>query len=219
MTQQDFLKLKETLGSTTLVAVSKTKPIEAVEKVYNYGQRIFGENRVNEVIEKAQTLPKDIEWHFIGHLQSKKVKSLVPHVHMIHSIDSEKLLLEVNKQAGKLDKTIKVLLQFHIAQESSKYGLSIEEAQDILMRHQLSELKYVQIVGVMGMATFTEDEQTVRAEFSTLKNIFETLKQDNFSGNPEFKEISMGMSGDYPIAIECGSTMVRIGSLLFGARH
>ncbi len=219
MTEQNFLDFKSKLGSTTLVAVSKTKPNEAIEQLYAYGQRIFGENRVNEMIEKAQSLPKDIEWHFIGHLQSKKVKLLAPYVDMIHSIDSEKLLLEVNKQALKNEKVINVLLQFHIAKESTKYGLSIEECHETLSKHELSDLKGVNIVGVMGMATFTDDKIQVRSEFTHLKAIFDELRTSYFQGHDQFQEISMGMSGDYELAIDCGSTMVRIGSLLFGARN
>ncbi|MEM9886442.1 MAG: YggS family pyridoxal phosphate-dependent enzyme [Bacteroidota bacterium] len=214
-----FQQLLEQLypTQTTLVAVSKTKPNSAILNMYELGQRDFGENRVQELSQKYETLPKDIRWHAIGHLQTNKVKYIAPFVHLIHSVDSAKLLKEINKQALRASRKIACLLQFKIAEEDSKYGLLLEEAQQML-RDDYPNLEAVQIKGVMGMATFTDDEQQVRQEFRKLKRIFDRLKQEFFSDQAAFKEISMGMSGDYPIAIEEGSTMIRIGSLLFGAR-
>ena len=201
-----------------LVAVSKTKPVESILNIYNSGQRIFGENRVQELVEKEAQLPKDIEWHLIGHLQTNKVKYIAPFVKLIHSIDSLKLLKEVNKQALKNERVIDCLLQMHIAQEDTKFGLDQQEVIDILESEAFLLMKNIRIVGLMGMATFTHDEDQVRQEFKQLKNIFSALKDQFFKEQPSFKEISMGMSGDYKIAIDEGSTMVRIGSLIFGAR-
>ena len=202
----------------TLVAVSKTKPNEALLEAYEGGQRVFGENKVQELCAKQESLPADIEWHMIGHLQSNKVKYIAPFVHMIHGIDSFKLLKEVNKQGTKIHRKINVLLQFHIAQEDTKFGFSLEEAQDMLQTITLHPLPCVTICGVMGMATFTENESQIRKEFGVLKNIFDQLKSSFFSNEVSFKEISMGMSGDYLLAIEEGSTMVRVGSSIFGGR-
>lgn len=202
----------------TLVAVSKTKPNELILEAYDTGQRVFGENRVQELTAKYESLPKDIEWHMIGHLQSNKVKYIAPFVSLIHAIDKPKLLFEVNKEAKKNDRVISVLLQFHIAEESSKFGLDLEEAKELLSSSRFLELENVQIAGVMGMATFTDDENQVRNEFKTLKSIFDELKQEFFANSSAFKEISMGMSGDYRIAIEEGSTVVRVGSSIFGKR-
>lgn len=204
--------------NTKLIAVSKTKPVEQILTVYNQGQRVFGENKAQELSQKYEAMPKDIEWHFIGHLQRNKVKYIAPFVKMIHAVDSLKLLQEIDKQAQKHDRVIDCLLQFHIAEESTKFGLDLEGAKALLEAPDYQALKHIRIVGVMGMATFTHDEQQVRREFATLKNSFDTLKHDYFSQRPAFKEISMGMSGDYKIAVEEGSSMVRIGSLLFGAR-
>ena len=204
--------------NTQLIAVSKTKPNEAIQKMYDQGQRIFGENKVQELVGKYEALPKDIEWHLIGHLQSNKVKYIAPFVQMIHSVDSFKLLKEINKQAKKNERIIEVLLQFHIAEEDTKFGLDTKEADEILTSSIFSEMKNIKIVGVMGMATFTNDTDQVRKEFRVLNYIFNQLKNNHFEKEEAFKEISMGMSGDYPIAIEEGSTMVRIGSLLFGSR-
>jgi len=203
---------------TKLVAVSKTKPNAAILELYNQGQRDFGENRVQELTEKYETLPKDIRWHAIGHLQTNKVKYIAPFVHLVHSVDSAKLLKELNKQALHNERVISCLLQFKIAAEDTKYGLSLSEAKNLL-DNIYPKLKNVKIVGVMGMATFTYDQKQVREEFRRLKNIFEELKTNHFTEQADFSEISMGMSGDYSIAIEEGSTMVRIGSLLFGARN
>jgi len=205
-------------SSVSLVAVSKTKPNEAILEAYNAGQRIFGENKVQELTQKQLDLPKDIEWHFIGHLQSKKVKSIAPFVSLIHAVDSIKLLTEINKQALKNNRTINCLLQFHIATEQSKYGLTFEEVREILESDAFVELQNISITGVMGMATFTENENQVREEFQALENYFNVLKSHYFKFNDNFEHISMGMSGDFQIAIEEGSTMVRIGSSIFGSR-
>ena len=202
----------------TLVAVSKTKPIENIQNLYDVGQRIFGENRVQELEEKHQALPKDIQWHLIGHLQRNKVKYIAPFVALIHSIDSERLLDEVNIQAKKNDRKIKVLLQFYIAQEETKFGFDIEETKELFTRKSPETFDSIEFCGVMGMASFSNDENQVRKEFKNLKVIFDQLKSTYFSNSPSFSEISMGMSGDYKLAIEEGSTMVRVGSSLFGKR-
>jgi pyridoxal phosphate enzyme (YggS family) len=212
--QKELLKT-----NTTLVAVSKTKPASAIQEMYDKGQRIFGENRVQEVVEKYETLPKDIQWHAIGHLQRNKVKFIAPFISMIHSVDSQRLLEEINKRAMENDRVINCLLQFHIAEEESKFGWqNVEEVLKFLNSKAFSEMGNVDIVGVMGMATFTDDTEQVRAEFKRLKAIFDELKNSYYADNDMFKEISMGMSGDYQLAVEEGSTMVRIGSLLFGKR-
>lgn len=216
MLQQILAELAET--NTRLVAVSKTKPVEQILEMYQQGQRIFGENRVQELIEKQAALPEDIEWHAIGHLQTNKVKYISAFVSLIHSVDSLKLLAEIDKQALKNERTIDCLLQIKIAAEDSKFGLSLEDAKALLSSERFSDLSNIRIVGVMGMATFTEDEDQVRGEFRHLKSCFDQLKTGYFSDQASFAEISMGMSGDYRIAQEEGSTMVRIGSLLFGAR-
>ncbi|MCB9223268.1 MAG: YggS family pyridoxal phosphate-dependent enzyme [Crocinitomicaceae bacterium] len=205
--------------SVTLVAVSKTKPNSDILEAYESGQRIFGENKVQELTQKYEDLPKDIEWHMIGHLQSNKVKYIAPFVHLIHGIDSFKLLKEVNKQGEKNDRIIPVLLQFHIAQEDTKFGFSLDEAADMLSSTEYKQLCNVQIKGVMGMATFTSDSRQVREEFHDLKLIFDKLKKQFFNGNSDFEIISMGMSGDYELAIEQGSNMIRVGSSIFGGRH
>jgi pyridoxal phosphate enzyme (YggS family) len=202
----------------TLVAVSKTKPVEALMEVYDAGQRVFGENKVQEMCEKFDVMPKDIQWHLIGHLQTNKVKYIAPFVALIHSVDSFKLLEEINKQALKNSRVIDCLLQFHIAQEETKFGLSENEASELIASNEFKLMKNVRIVGVMGMASFTEDNETVRNEFQSLKKIFTNLKNEFFTKEDCFKEISMGMSGDYSLAIEEGSTMVRVGSSIFGTR-
>jgi len=186
--------------------------------MYDAGQRIFGENRVQELVEKEAVLPKDIEWHQIGHLQTNKVKYIAPFVSLIHAVDSLKLLKEINKQALKNDRVIDCLLQFHIAEESSKFGFDAEEVMTILKSEAFKNFENIRITGVMGMATFTHDKAQVKQEFKQLKTIFDTLKKSFFSTDVHFKEISMGMSGDYQLAVSEGSTMVRIGSLLFGSR-
>lgn len=202
-----------------LVAVSKTKPAELLMEAYRHGQRAFGENKVQELVGKYEQLPKDIEWHFIGHLQTNKVKYIAPFVHLIHGVDSFKLLKSIDSEAKKVGRIIPCLLQFYIAEEESKFGLSLEEATEILSSAEFKLLKNVQISGVMGMATYTDDERQIKKEFANLTSIFERLKSDCFAQNPDFKEISMGMSGDYLLAVEEGSTMVRIGSTIFGERN
>lgn len=202
-----------------LVAVSKTKPNEDLKEAYHAGQRVFGENKVQELTTKYEQLPKDIQWHMIGHLQRNKVKYIAPFVSMIHAVDSVRLLKEINKQAKKNDRVINCLLQFHIAEESTKFGLDLTEAKELLSSDEFKAMDYISICGVMGMATFTDNEEQVRREFGELKKIFNDLKENFFKTNDSFKEISMGMSGDYKIAIEEGSTMVRIGSTIFGARN
>lgn len=202
----------------TLIAVSKTNPVSAIQEAYNAGQRIFGENKIQEMVEKYEALPKDIEWHMIGHLQSNKIKYMASFVHLIHGVDSLKKLQEINKQALKHHKIINCLLQVKIASEETKFGLSLSELDDLVHCKELSELKNIHIQGFMGMASFTEDESIIRQEFSILKKCLNTYeKQATFNFKP--LTLSMGMSGDYQIAIEEGSTMVRIGSSIFGTRN
>lgn len=205
--------------NVTLIAVSKTKPISDLQEAYDAEQRIFGENKALEMREKYQQLPEDIQWHFIGHLQTNKIKYIAPFVSLIHSIDSLSLLEAVNKEAAKNNRVINCLLQFHIAQEETKFGLDIDEAKQILESDTFKQMNNVRIVGVMGMATFTEDITQIRNEFKSLKKIYDILKENYFKDDTSFKEISMGMSDDYPIAIEEGATMVRVGSKIFGARN
>jgi len=202
-----------------LVAVSKTKPVVDILEAYHAGQKAFGENKVQELVQKFEALPKDIDWHFIGHPQTNKIKFIAPFVHLIHGVDSLKLLKVIDAEAKKNSRKINCLLQFHIANESTKFGLNTEEAEEILNNASFRQLKNIEIAGVMGMATFTDDEEQIRSEFRTLKSIFETLKNRHFKDNKNFNVISMGMSDDYPIAIEEGSTMVRIGSKIFGERN
>ena len=202
----------------TLVAVSKTKPASDIQIAYDAGQRIFGENKVQELTAKEEALPKDIQWHFIGHLQTNKVKYIASFVSVIHAVDSLKLLKEINKQAIKNNRTIDCLLQFHIADEESKFGLDFEKAQELLGSREFVELQNVNIIGVMGMATFTKNEEQVRDEFQNLESYFNVLKSHYFKFNEDFRTISMGMSGDYRLAIEEGSNMIRLGSTIFGAR-
>lgn len=203
-----------------LIAVSKTKPNEQILDLYEKGQRAFGENKVQELVAKQEALPKDIEWHLIGHLQSNKVKYVAPFVTLIHAVDSLKLLKEIQKQAVKNERTIAVLLQMHIATEESKFGLDKKELIEILEYYtaQDSPFTNVKIYGLMGMATFTEDTDQVQKEFASLKELFTFCKESYLPGD-DFKELSMGMSGDYQLALDAGSTMVRIGSMLFGARN
>ncbi|MBI1225104.1 MAG: YggS family pyridoxal phosphate-dependent enzyme [Bacteroidetes bacterium] len=203
---------------TKLIAVSKTHPAERVMELYNQGQRIFGENKVQELTAKYEALPKDIEWHLIGHLQTNKVKYIAAFVSCIQSVDSLKLLAEIDKQASKNGRVIDCLLQFHVAEEETKFGLDETEASELLQSAAFLDMKNVRITGVMGMATFTDDLMQVRREFQHLKKIFDNLKNRFFGDQPSFKEISMGMSGDYQLAVEEGSTMVRVGTLLFGVR-
>jgi pyridoxal phosphate enzyme (YggS family) len=199
----------------TLVVVSKMRPVEQIEALYDAGQRIFGENRPQEMKCKYEILPKDIEWHFIGHLQTNKIKYIAPFVSVIHSIDSFPLLQEVNRHAEKHHRIISCLLQFFIAQETTKYGFSWEECENMLTHQSFSTLKNIKITGVMGMATFTDNRERVREEFSMLHQFFMRLKTKYFMDCPDFKEISMGMSDDFTIAIEEGSTIVRVGSAIF----
>jgi pyridoxal phosphate enzyme (YggS family) len=201
-----------------LVAVSKTKSIEQIYQAYQTGHRAFGENKIQELVKKWQELPKDIEWHFIGHLQSNKVKQIVPFISLIHSIDSYKLLSTINKEAEKWNRIVPVLLEFHVASEESKFGLTLSGADEMLSSPDMESLKNVYIAGVMGMATFTDDQDLIKSEFRQLYNIFHFLKGKYFFHNNQFCEISMGMSDDYPIAIAEGSTIVRIGSKIFGPR-
>lgn len=220
MISENLSVIKSTIPSNVeLIAVSKTKPVSDLQECYDAGQRIFGENKALEMRDKHEQLPKDIQWHFIGHLQTNKIKYIAPFVSLIHSIDSFSLLEAVNKEAMKHGRTLDCLLQFHIAQEDTKFGLSLEEADNILQSTEYQSFKNVRICGVMGMATFTDNIEQVRNEFKTLKTIFDALKERYFKDADFFKEISMGMSDDYPIAIEEGSTMVRIGSKIFGARN
>lgn len=219
MIKENLNVVRATLpDNVTLIAVSKTKPVEDLQEAYDAGQRIFGENKALEMRDKHQVLPDDIKWHFIGHLQTNKIKYIAPFVTLIHSIDSASLLDAVNKEAAKNNRVIDCLLQFHIAQEDTKFGLDMEEAKNMIESDNFKKMNNVRIVGVMGMATFTDDVNQVRNEFKTLKHFFDTLK-DNYFKDDSFKEISMGMSDDYPIAIEEGATMVRVGSKIFGARN
>ncbi len=216
---QNLISIKNAIPKhVTLVAVSKTKPVSDIIAVYNAGQRIFGENKVQEMVEKHEQLPKDIEWHMIGHLQRNKVKHMAQFVSLIHGVDNFKLLEEINKQAKKHHRIINCLLQIKIAEEDSKFGMSPDIASGIIQSTQLSELKNINIVGFMGMATFTDNKDQVKKEFDVLKRTFDQLKPlQAFNFNPEV--ISMGMSGDYKLAIESGSTMIRVGSSIFGSRN
>jgi pyridoxal phosphate enzyme (YggS family) len=216
--QQNLLHIKSTLPEqVTLVAVSKTKPVPDLMEAYNAGQRIFGENKIQEMVDKWEQMPKDIEWHMIGHVQTNKVKYMAPFVSLIHGVDSLKLLEEINKQASKNNRIIDCLLQIYIAEEESKFGLDEEELSALLASSTFKELKNIRIVGLMGMATFTDNQNQIKKEFTHLKSIFDGL-QSLQTANYELRTISMGMSGDYQLAIACGSTMVRIGSSIFGGR-
>ncbi len=219
MIKENLDSIRKTIPEhVTLVAVSKTKPVAALQEVYDAGQRHFGENKVQEMTEKWEVLPKDIKWHLIGHLQTNKVKYIAPYVHLIHSVDSFKLLKEIDKEAKKNNRIIDCLLQFHVAQEETKFGLDFEEAKELIENPEFIDLHNVHLVGVMGMASFTENEDVVRKEFQQLEDYFQLIKSYYFTFNDDFKEISMGMSGDYQLAIEEGSTMVRVGSSIFGTR-
>ena len=217
---QNIVQLKASLpANVTLVAVSKFHPAAALEEAYNAGQRVFGESRAQELTAKQKVLPGDIEWHFIGPLQSNKVKDIAPFIHTIHSIDSLKLLQEVNKQALKNSRVIRVLLEIHVAQEDTKHGLTPDECRELLQNEQLAELRNIQICGLMGMATYTDDTTLIEQEFHTLHELFSELKSIYFKGNDNFAVLSMGMSHDYPIAIRQGSTMIRVGTSIFGERE
>ena len=215
-----YLELKSEVeaAGARLVAISKTKPMADIMELYELGQRDFGENRVAELVEKHAALPKDIRWHFIGHLQRNKVKVIAPFVHLIHAVDSLRLLREIGKQGAGVERKISVLLQFHIAQEDTKYGLDINEATTIMDEVAATPLPHVLIAGVMGMATYTDNEVQVAQEFATLAEIKDQLETKYFPKDDGFREVSMGMSGDYQLALAAGSTLVRVGSLLFGAR-
>lgn len=219
MIAENLKELKKTIPDhVCLVAVSKTKPVSDLMIAYNSGQRHFGENKVQEMCEKQASMPYDICWHLIGHLQSNKVKYIAPFVHLIHSVDSLKLLLEIDKQAKKNNRVISILLQFHIAQEETKFGLDRNEVIELLNSDEFKACRNIKVTGVMGMASFVEDRNQVRSEFKFLKSHFDFLKEKFFVTDSSFKEISMGMSGDYPIAIEEGSTIIRVGSSIFGVR-
>jgi len=211
--------LNELPKSVKLVAVSKTKPEELIMEAYNIGHKVFGENKIQDLVRKYENMPKDIEWHFIGHLQTNKIKYIAPFVSLIHAVDSYKLLKAINKEAKKANRTINCLFQIHIAQEDTKFGLNKTELFDILDSNEFNQLQNINICGLMGMATYTDDKSQIANEFKNLSDLKNELKEKYFSNNPDFKEISMGMSGDYKIAIEQGSTMVRIGSDIFGARN
>ncbi len=214
--QSNLNTIKATLPEhVTLVAVSKTKPVSDLMQAYAAGQRIFGENKIQEMTEKWEEMPKDIQWHMIGHVQSNKVKFMAPYVTLIHGVDSLKLLQEINKQALKNNRIIDCLLQIYIAEEESKFGLDENELNELLTSVEFKELKNIRILGLMGMATFTKDQNQIKKEFTHLKSIFDSIQKLQIV---DLKTISMGMSGDYQLAIECGSTMVRIGSSIFGGR-
>jgi len=207
--------LTEIPEDVTLIVVTKQQEVEIIRQIYNYGYKIFGENKVQELIRKKECLPDDVRWHLIGHLQTNKIKFIAPFISMIHSVDSYKLLAEINKYANKNNRVIDCLLQFHIATEETKYGLYIEEVEEILTHPDIKNFQNVTIRGVMGMATFTDDLNVVRDEFTYLRNIYNTIKSKFFFNVPTFSEISMGMTNDYEIAIAEGSTIVRIGSKIF----
>jgi len=202
-----------------LIAVSKTKPVEEILEAYQAGQRRFGENKVQELVPKYEALPKDIEWHMIGHLQSNKVKYIAPFVKLIHSVDSVRLLEEINKQAAKVNRIIPCLLQIHISEEETKYGFSEDEALELLQSQDFRKLQNIIIVGLMGMATLTDNVELIKREFKGLKLLFEKIKSSPVSSQVEMHELSMGMSNDYQIALEEGSTMIRIGTAIFGERN
>jgi len=212
--QENYNNIKNQLPENVqLVAVSKTHPVEAIQDVYDFGQRVFGENKVQELTEKYPLLPKDIQWHLIGHLQTNKVKYIAEFIDIIQSVDSEKLLNEINKEAAKHQRTIRVLLQVKIADEESKFGLEISDAKDLFTKFINGEFPHVEITGLMGMATFTKDESQIRKEFSVLKTLFDELSEIH-----TLQTLSMGMSDDFPLAIECGANSVRVGSAIFGRR-
>ncbi len=217
--KNNLLEIKSTLpDNVTLVAVSKTKPVSDLMEAYEAGQRIFGENKIQEMAEKFEQMPKDIEWHMIGHVQTNKVKFMASFVSLIHGVDSSRLLEEINKQALKNNRVIDCLLQVHIAEEETKFGLNESELNELLQSDAFAQLKNIKIKGLMGMATFTDDQNQIQKEFNHLKSIFEHLAQSQKADNCEMEILSMGMSGDYQLAIDCGSTMVRIGSSIFGTR-
>ena len=214
---KNLIEIKSQIPSNvTLVAVSKTKPVSDLLQAYNAGQRIFGENKIQEMTEKWESMPKDIQWHMIGHVQTNKVKFMAEYVNLIHGVDSLKLLEEINKQAKKHNRIIDCLLQMHVAEEETKFGLNEQELTEILNSESFKNLKNIKIVGLMGMATFTDNQSQIKKEFQKLKTIFDNIKSTD--ALQCISTLSMGMSGDYQLAIECGSTMVRIGSSIFGGR-
>ena len=214
--KQNLQNIKSTLPQhVTLVAVSKTKPVSDLLEAYQAGQRVFGENKIQEMTEKHEQMPKDVKWHMIGHVQRNKVKYMAPFVSLIHGVENFKTLKEINKQANKHDRVIDCLLQIKIASEDSKFGMTASDASEILQTTEFSELKNINVVGVMGMATFTDNQEQIKSEFFKLKHVFNQLK----TIHPEMNIISMGMSGDYQLAIDCGSTMIRVGSSIFGERN
>ncbi len=215
---ENLLRIKNNLPENVhLVAVSKTKPLEDLMEAYHAGQRIFGENKIQEMTEKWEQMPKDIQWHMIGHVQTNKVKYMAPYVNLIHGVDSLKLLIEINKQAKKWRRVIPCLLQVYIATEETKFGLAHDELLQLIHSDEFKALENIKIVGLMGMASFTDNNDKIRSEFQSLKDIFDYVKPYQLN-NCHFEHLSMGMSGDYLIAIECGSTIVRIGSSIFGSR-
>ena len=217
--KNNLLEIKSSLPeNVTLVAVSKTKPVSDLMEAYEAGQRIFGENKIQEMVEKFEQMPKDIEWHMIGHVQTNKVKFMASFVRLVHGVDSLKLLEEINKQALKNNRIIECLLQIHIAEEETKFGLNETELNDLLQSEVFKKLQNIKITGLMGMATFTDNQEQIKKEFLHLKSIFNRLAPTQKSENCNLKTLSMGMSGDYQLAIDCGSTMVRIGSSIFGTR-
>tara|TARA_B100001057_G_scaffold73025_1_gene67319 strand:+ start:1122 stop:1769 length:648 start_codon:yes stop_codon:yes gene_type:complete len=210
----NLLSIKKEIGSdVTLIAVSKTKPIEDIKTAYDFGQRNFGENKVQELIKKSEELPKDINWHMIGHLQRNKVKHLLPFVHLIHSVDSLRLLKEIDKQAKKQNKKVNILIQVDISNDDSKFGFSLFEINDFFEKNNYSDFQNIQIKGLMGMASFTKNKKIISKQFNDLNNIFQKFKK-----RLSFEFLSMGMSGDYYVALECGSNMIRLGSNIFGKR-
>lgn len=219
--KQNLTRIKNTFlnPECKLIAVSKTKPVEELMEAYHAGIREFGENKVQELVDKQAQMPKDINWHMIGHLQRNKVKYIAPFVYLIHGVDSFNLLKEINKQAKKVDRIIPCLLQIHIAKEENKFGFDEKEVMDLIESEEIKELKNVKIEGLMGMATYTDNEETLQKEFSELKQLKEKLEAKTLPDNFDLKELSMGMSGDYLIAQKAGSTMVRIGSAIFGSRN
>jgi pyridoxal phosphate enzyme (YggS family) len=219
MIASNLQKIQSTLpDGVTLVAVSKTKPASDIQSAYDFGQRDFGENKAQEIVEKYDQLPTDLRWHFIGHLQTNKIKQIIDKVYLIHSVDRSNLFQALEKEAAKIDRVVDVLLQFHIAQEESKHGFSWQEALDFLQTEFFQTAKHLRVVGVMGMATFTDNTSQIQKEFETLKTYFDTLKNSVFKDAKHFQVVSMGMSGDYELAMSCGGNMVRVGSAIFGVR-
>lgn len=217
---ENIIKLREEIPQhVKIIAVSKTMPVETISQAYEAGHRVFGENRVQELIQKKQEMPADVEWHLIGHLQTNKVKFVVPFIHLIHSVDSLKLLSAINQEASSMDRIINCLLQIRIAREETKFGLSFAEAQQILGSDEFRSFQHIRITGLMGMATFTDNIRQIRDEYFLLAGYFKEIKTKGFPHDQSFRELSAGMSGDYKIAIESGSTMIRIGSLIFGERN